>query len=99
LPGCLPGGILFEIATDPPGFTVDELPIPLGMDLSMAPGEHVLRRDIANSTVQTVCEKAFPLLERISENGSGAFEERQGQNGRLRRFRKFRERAGYSQRG
>src|SRR4051794_35315677 len=29
-----------------------QLPIPLGMDLLLMPGEHVLRRDIANRTVQ-----------------------------------------------
>jgi hypothetical protein len=30
-----------------------QLPIPLGMDLSLTPGEHVLRRDVANRAVQT----------------------------------------------
>jgi hypothetical protein len=29
-----------------------QLPIPLGMDLLLTPGEHVLRRDVANRTVQ-----------------------------------------------
>src|SRR5690554_5151275 len=30
-----PGGVLFEIATDPPGFTVDESPEALGTDLKL----------------------------------------------------------------
>jgi len=29
-----------------------QLPIPLSMDLLLTPGDHVLRRDVANSTVQ-----------------------------------------------
>jgi catechol 2,3-dioxygenase-like lactoylglutathione lyase family enzyme len=32
-----PGGVLFEIATDPPGFTVDEAPEELGTHLKLAP--------------------------------------------------------------
>jgi glyoxalase family protein len=32
-----PGGVLFEIATDPPGFTVDESPETLGHDLRLPP--------------------------------------------------------------
>jgi glyoxalase family protein len=38
-----PGGILFEIATDPPGFTVDELPDALGMSLKL-PAHYEARR-------------------------------------------------------
>lgn len=34
-----PGGVLFEIATDPPGFTVDESPDTLGTDLKL-PGQY-----------------------------------------------------------
>jgi len=34
-----PGGVLFEIATDPPGFTVDEAPASLGTDLKL-PGQY-----------------------------------------------------------
>jgi catechol-2,3-dioxygenase len=30
-----PGGVLFEIATDPPGFTVDEQPAELGTNLTL----------------------------------------------------------------
>ena len=32
-----PGGVLFEIATDPPGFTVDEGPEELGTRLKLPP--------------------------------------------------------------
>lgn len=32
-----PGGVLFEMATDPPGFTVDETPEELGSDLQLPP--------------------------------------------------------------
>ena len=32
-----PGGVLFEIATDPPGFAVDEDPEHLGEDLKLPP--------------------------------------------------------------
>jgi glyoxalase family protein len=32
-----PGGVLFEIATDPPGFTVDESPAELGTHLQLPP--------------------------------------------------------------
>jgi glyoxalase family protein len=32
-----PGGVLFEIATDPPGFTIDEPPSRLGTDLKLPP--------------------------------------------------------------
>jgi glyoxalase family protein len=32
-----PGEVLFEIATDPPGFTVDETPAELGTQLKLPP--------------------------------------------------------------
>jgi glyoxalase family protein len=32
-----PGGVLFEIATDPPGFTADEAPVDLGTKLRLPP--------------------------------------------------------------
>jgi glyoxalase family protein len=32
-----PGGVLFEIATDPPGFTLDEGPDSLGTSLRVPP--------------------------------------------------------------
>ncbi len=39
-----PGGTLFEIATDPPGFTVDEKPEALGQELRLPP-QYEARRD------------------------------------------------------
>jgi glyoxalase family protein len=41
-----PGGILFEIATDPPGFTVDEKPDQLGRKLRLPPWLETKRPDI-----------------------------------------------------
>ncbi len=41
-----PGGVLFEIATDPPGFTVDEAPQALGTGLRLPPWLEPLRHTI-----------------------------------------------------
>jgi len=41
-----PGGVLFEIATDPPGFTVDEASESLGTDLKLPDQYEPLRTDI-----------------------------------------------------
>ncbi|MCZ8376056.1 MAG: VOC family protein [Beijerinckiaceae bacterium] len=41
-----PGGILFEFATDPPGFAVDERPDRLGASLQLPPELEPLRADI-----------------------------------------------------
>ncbi len=41
-----PGGVLFEIATDPPGFTVDEAPDALGHSLKLPPSLEFERREI-----------------------------------------------------
>lgn len=38
-----PGGVLFEIATDPPGFTVDEAPDSLGHSLKLPPQYELFR--------------------------------------------------------
>lgn len=43
-----PGGILFEIATDPPGFTVDENPEILGEQLMLPPQYEYLRDELEN---------------------------------------------------
>src|SRR5262245_22409716 len=46
-----------------------QLPIPLGMDLLLTPGEHVLRRDVANRAVQAgvvvMLDVAFHQTPRI----------------------------------
>jgi glyoxalase family protein len=41
-----PGGVLFEIATDGPGFTVDESPEKLGTTLSLPPWFQVQREQL-----------------------------------------------------
>src|SRR4051812_16849544 len=41
-----PGGVLFEIATDPPGFATDEMPGELGTRLMLPPQYEARRRDI-----------------------------------------------------
>ncbi len=48
-----PGGVLFEIATDTPGFTVDETPEQLGSGLSLPPWFNV-RRDKLDHTLQPI---------------------------------------------
>ncbi|GAB4419157.1 MAG: ring-cleaving dioxygenase [Bacteroidia bacterium] len=42
-----PGGVLFEVATDPPGFLVDESPETLGLGLKLPPWEEPRRDWIA----------------------------------------------------
>ncbi len=42
-----PGGVLFEIATDPPGFAVDEAPSELGARLQLPPRYAAMRTKIA----------------------------------------------------
>lgn len=44
-----PGGVLFEIATDPPGFAVDEDPAHLGEDLKLPPRHEALRARLEQS--------------------------------------------------
>lgn len=50
-----PGGVLFEFATDPPGFTRDETPADLGADLKLPPWLEPERERI---------EKALPAISR-----------------------------------
>jgi glyoxalase family protein len=53
-----PGGILFEIATDQPGFTVDEPLATLGRDLKLPSFLEAQRRDI---------EAALPRLDQAEK--------------------------------
>jgi len=48
-----PGGILFEIATDQPGFTIDEAPAVLGRTLSLPPWFQV-RRETLDETLPPI---------------------------------------------
>ena len=41
-----PGGVLFEVATIPPGFAIDEAPASLGRDLKLPPWEEPNRAEI-----------------------------------------------------
>ncbi|MFL6367754.1 MAG: hypothetical protein ACJ72T_04295 [Nitrososphaeraceae archaeon] len=43
-----PGGILFEIATNPPGFTIDETVEELGTHLVLPPWLEPMRKDLEN---------------------------------------------------
>lgn len=52
-----PGGVLFEIATDPPGFTIDEPEEKLGTSLKLPPWLESSRKHI---------ESALPKLELVS---------------------------------
>jgi glyoxalase family protein len=52
-----PGGVLFEIATDIPGFAVDEPVASLGSALKLPPFLEPHRREI---------EKALPALEAVA---------------------------------
>jgi glyoxalase family protein len=55
-----PGGVLFEIATDPPGFTVDEVQENLGRDLRL-PAQYEPKR--------TEIEARLPELRSSGTNG------------------------------
>lgn len=54
----IPGGVLFEIATDPPGFTLDEDIEALGSDLRLPPWLEPRRSEI---------ERRLPALRRTGE--------------------------------
>jgi hypothetical protein len=47
-----PGGVLFEIATDPPGFTIDEPPAELGTHLKLPPVYEPAREQIERALPQ-----------------------------------------------
>ena len=56
-----PGGVLFEIATDPPGFTIDEPVEHLGSQLKLPPWLEPARPEI---------EQALPPFPRASSTGT-----------------------------
>lgn len=56
-----PGGVLFEIATDPPGFTLDEAPDALGTALKLPPWYEPQR---------TVIERALPPISLPGREGA-----------------------------
>ncbi len=60
-----PGGVLFEIATDGPGFTVDEKPEALGSSLSLPPWFQV-RRDRLDQVLTPIVVPANLIQGRVS---------------------------------
>ncbi len=62
-----PGGVLFEIATDPPGFTVDESPEHLGQALQL-PDDYEPRRSEIEQNLPPLREDAF-IHEYIQAQG------------------------------
>ena len=60
-----PGGVLFEIATDSPGFTIDERPEALGSSLSLPPWFQV-RRDKLDETLTPLVIPANLVPGRVS---------------------------------
>jgi glyoxalase family protein len=52
-----PGGVLFEIATDPPGFTIDEPPKRLGTELKLPPWLEANRENIIRRLPQLELKK------------------------------------------
>jgi glyoxalase family protein len=57
-----PGGVLFEIATDPPGFAVDESPADLGTSLRLPPWMEASRESIRGAlpSIQTPAGVQLP---------------------------------------
>jgi len=55
-----PGGVLFEIATDPPGFAVDETLEQLGTQLKLPPWLEPMRADIERSLPPVRVQQARP---------------------------------------
>ena len=62
-----PGGVLFEIATDAPGFTVDEPAEGLGERLMLPPGYEARRRQIEDALPGIRLPQARGASEKLSE--------------------------------
>ena len=58
-----PGGVLFEVATNPPGFTVDEKAETLGTRLVLPPWLESMRNDIEKILPPVI----FPKKELIDQ--------------------------------
>jgi glyoxalase family protein len=56
-----PNGILFEIATDPPGFLLDESEAELGRGLKLAPWQEPQRREIEGLLAEIDLDRAIRL--------------------------------------
>ncbi len=62
-----PGGVLFEFATDPPGFAVDETPAELGTRLKLPPQYESMRSQI-ESQLSPLRPADFTYVFRLPEN-------------------------------
>jgi glyoxalase family protein len=72
-----PGGVLIEIATDPPGFTADEPLLELGRALKLPPWLEPSREDIAaNLPTLRLPDEAVP--EGAEQHGDGIVRPDQG---------------------
>lgn len=65
-----PGGVLFEIATDPPGFAFDEPIESLGEELRIPQWLEAKRRLIQQSLAPIVLHKSVPPIEFQTETGA-----------------------------
>ena len=65
-----PGGVLFEIATDPPGFTLDEAPGELGTHLKLPPRYEPLRARIEEILPPLRLPQAAEPLSGVAEEAS-----------------------------
>lgn len=66
-----PGGILFEIATNPPGFTVDEKAEELGTHLVLPPWLESIRRDLERILPAIINRHLKKEIKNSSSSGSG----------------------------
>ena len=64
-----PGGVLFELATDPPGFIFDETVEELGNTLKLPEWLEPNRTLIVERLPPIELHKSFPPIELLSENG------------------------------
>jgi glyoxalase family protein len=64
-----PGGVLFELATDPPGFTLDEPIGSLGEELRIPPWLEAQRSLIERKLVPITLHKSLPPIELQTEIG------------------------------
>jgi glyoxalase family protein len=79
-----PGGILFEIATNPPGFTVDENAEELGTHLVLPPWLESIRRDLERILPAIINRHLKKEIKNSSSgSGSGGGSSSNGNNNRI----------------
>ena len=61
-----PGGVLFEIATNPPGFTIDEREEDLGTNLVLPPWLESVRKDLVKILPSVLLPKKNDLVNRTT---------------------------------